>query len=116
MVNAMKLRLLFLLAVHLSPLGVSALASGQDPGKDAKALISRAEELAKARDLDGAIGLLDKAIQSAPDNDLLLGAISDFEFKAGKFALGLKHARKAIALQPTKGAYYCLAAVNAYGE
>jgi tetratricopeptide (TPR) repeat protein len=112
----MKDRLLFLLAVHLTIPGGGAFASGQDAVTGVKALISRAEELAKARDLDGAIGLLDKAIQSAPDNDVLLGAISDFEFKAGRFASGLKHARKAVALQPAKGAYYCLAAVNAYGE
>jgi tetratricopeptide (TPR) repeat protein len=111
----MKSRLLFLFAAQVSALGASEFA-GQHAGTEAKALIAKAEELAKARDLDGAVSFLEKAVQGAPDNDLLFGALSDFEFKAGKFALGLKHARKAIALQPAKGAYYCLAAVNAYGE
>ncbi len=109
-------KLWHILAVFLAIVGPAALASVQDADKEAKNLAAKAQDLAKSKDFDQAIALMNKAIQLAPDNDHFLGAISEFELKAGKFVDGLKHAQKAIALKPENGHYYFLAGFNAYGD
>ncbi len=111
----MNHKLLALLVVVLWGLGPAALAWGQDADK-ATSLLAKAQELAKAKDLDGAIALMHKAIALTPDNDQFLGFLSEFELKAGKFADGLKHAQKAITLKPDVGVYYFLAGANAFWD
>jgi transglutaminase-like putative cysteine protease len=109
----MKTKLTRLL-VLLSILAPAAHVAGQGTDKEAKALVAKALEAAKAKDLDQAISLATKAIQLTPGNDQLFGLLSELEFKAGKFADGLAHAQKAIALKPSVGEYYFLAGMNAY--
>lgn len=92
------------------------LDAGQPAADNAKDLVAKAQEQAKAKKFDEAILLMHKAIQLAPQNDLYLAMTSDYEFKAGKFAAGLQHALQAIKLNDKDGAYHVLAAINAYGD
>jgi len=93
------------------------LALGQDAGEqEAKELVAKAQELAKAKELVQAIPLMKKAIQLAPKNDQYLAFLSDFEMKADQFADGLEHALAAIKLNDKVGAYYVLAAGNAFWD
>lgn len=101
------------LTVFLSSYMPGALVVSQD---DAKSLLVRAQDYAKAKNVEQAVALLSKGIELMPDNDELLGAISEYEFKSGKFPDGLKHAQKAIALKPDVGRYYYLAGFNAYAS
>jgi len=55
-------------------------AIGQDDDMDAKALVAKAGELAKAEKYDQAVALMKMAIKVEPDNDAYLGTISDFEY------------------------------------
>src|SRR5437016_3526582 len=78
-------------------------AVGQDADTDAKGLVAKAVELAKAEKYNQAIALMKKAVQVEPANDTYLGMISDFEFQAGKYADGLAHAQDAIKLNGKVG-------------
>ena len=73
-------------------------------------------ELAKEKNFDQAITSMKKAVELAPRNDLYLAMLSDYELKASKFADGLEHAAAAIKLNDKVGAYYVLAAANAYAD
>src|SRR5204863_87389 len=81
-----------------------------------KQLAEKAQELAKEKKYDQAIASMKKAIELAPRNDLYLAMVSDYELNAGKFAAGHEHAAAAIKLNDKVGAYYVLAAANAYSD
>lgn len=82
--------------------------------QEAKELVAKAQELAKAKELNQAIALMKKVVALAPKNDQYLAYLSDFEMKAEKFADGLEHAQAAIKVNDKVGAYYVLAAGNAF--
>lgn len=96
-------------------LAVAGRGRGDDAAKEAEQLVKQAQELARDKKLDEAITAVHKAIKLVPRNDLCLGLASDYEYKAGRFAEGLEHARQAIKLNGKVGAYYVLVAANAYG-
>jgi tetratricopeptide (TPR) repeat protein len=89
---------------------------GQGPGADAKELVAKAQKHAKAKEFAQAIAVMKQVIALAPRNDLYLAMNADYEMKAGRFAEGLEHATQAIKLNPKEGAYFVIAAANAYGE
>ncbi len=88
----------------------------QDPAEEAKQLAQKAQEAAQSKQFEQAVGLMKKAIQLAPRNDLYLAQASDFELKAGNFSDGLEHALQAIKLNDKVGAYYILAGANAFSN
>src|SRR5437870_3962853 len=104
----------------LSTLGVLVMVCvairAQGTEQQAKELVVKAQEFAKAKDFEQALALMKKAIALIPDNDAYLGMTSELEFKAGKFADGLEHARAAMKLNDKAGAYYLMAALHAYKE
>jgi tetratricopeptide (TPR) repeat protein len=89
-------------------------ALGQEA--EAKQLAEKSQELAKDKKFDQAIASMKKAIELTPRNDLYIATLSDYELKAGKFTDGLEHAAQAIKLNDKVGAYYVLAAANAYSD
>jgi tetratricopeptide (TPR) repeat protein len=111
-VNAM--RCLSLLAVLLL-LGISTRrAAGQDAEAEAKELVARAQQAAKAEKLDEAVALVRKAIQLTPTNDTYLSIASEMEYHAGMYTDGMAHALEAIKLNDKVAAYYVMAASHAY--
>jgi transglutaminase-like putative cysteine protease len=91
------------------------LVLAQDSGAgDAKALLARADELAKARDYDGAADILNQVLKLMPDNDQVLFTVGEMERQAGRFSDGLKHALQAIKINPKPVVYYILVAANAH--
>jgi transglutaminase-like putative cysteine protease len=78
--------------------------------------MQQAQDLAKTEKYDLAIDLMKKAIEAEPKNDLALAMISDYEFKARKYADGLEHAQRAIKINDKIGSYYTLAASNSWGN
>jgi tetratricopeptide (TPR) repeat protein len=94
---------------------IPVAARAQD-AEQAKELVAKAQELAKSKELAPAIALMQKAVDLAPRNDSYLAFLSDLEYKAGKYAAGLEHAAQAIKLNDKVGAYYTLAALNAYKD
>jgi tetratricopeptide (TPR) repeat protein len=99
-------------ALLLIPL--ASIVSGQSP--DAKQFAAKAEELAKDKNYVGAIELMKKASALEPKNDVYLAMTGEYEYKSGKFADGLEHAAAAIKLNDKNGAYFVIAAANAYGN
>lgn len=91
-------------------------ALGQGSTDEARQLVERAQELAKAEKFDEAAGLMNKAIQLDPRNDRYLGGASLYEFKSGKFADGLRHALEAVRLNEKVPAYQVLVGYNAVAQ
>jgi tetratricopeptide (TPR) repeat protein len=89
---------------------------GQDGAADAKQLVAKAKDLADAKDFAAAAVQMKKAVALDPKNDLYLAMTGDYELKAGNFAAGLEHAVQAIKLNDKVGAYYVIAAANAYSD
>ncbi len=107
---------LILLAIAcLATLPPTLLQGQEGPEQEAK-LVQKAQELAGAKQFEQAVATMNKALQFAPRNDLYLAMTSEYEYKAGAFAAGLEHARKAIQLNNKVGAYYVLASGNAYAN
>src|SRR5690349_3770822 len=92
----------------------SVAAHGNE--QQAKELAAKALELAAGKDIEQAAALMKKAALLAPTNDMYLGHLSELEFKTGKFADGLEHARAAIKLNDKVAAYYLLGAMHALKE
>jgi tetratricopeptide (TPR) repeat protein len=109
----MKRKHIVALAVLLA-VGVSA--RGQDSSAEGQKLVEEAAALAKADKFDEAIAAMKKAVALAPRNDLYLATLSQYEFRAKKFADGLEHARAALKLNDKVGTYYVLVAGNAAGN
>jgi tetratricopeptide (TPR) repeat protein len=83
---------------------------------DANQLHEQAQKLAGEKKYDEAIEAMKEAVKAAPSNDLFLARLSDYEYKAGKYADGVKHALEAVRLNDKVGPYYVLVALNAYGD
>lgn len=103
------------LVIGFSWLLVLAAAARADDAKEAMQLVRQAQELARDRKFAAASAAMRKAIKLAPRSHQVLGIASQYEHEAGEFAEGLAHARQALALDGKVGAYYVLAAANAYG-
>jgi len=96
---------------------VSALpAFGQGSADEARQLAEKAQELAKDEKFAEAAETMARALWLDPRNDQLLGRASLYEFKAGKFAEGLRHALEAVRLNDKVPAYQVLVAYNAVAE
>ena len=103
-----------LLLVLLAAGFAGGLALGQDTASgDARALVAKAQELAKARDYDAAADLMSKVLKLTPKSDEALGMAAQMEHEAGRFADGIKHALQAIEINPKGVPYYVLVAANA---
>jgi tetratricopeptide (TPR) repeat protein len=111
MITLTRLATALLLTFVTSPVSFGDSADAQ-----AKQLAAKAQELAQVKDFEGAIAHMKKAVALAPRNDLYLAMTSDYELKAGKFADGLEHAMQAIKLNDKDGAYFVIAAANAYSD
>jgi predicted Zn-dependent protease len=81
-------------------LGLAGKALPQDAKPDVDRLLKEAAALVKEQKVDEAVRVMHKVIELAPDNDLYLATASDLERKVGRYADGLKHAVRAIELQP----------------
>jgi len=92
----------------------SVAAQGDE--RQAKDLAAKASELAGRKEFEQAAALMKKAVLLAPANDKYLGDLSELEFKTGKFADGLEHARAAIKLNDKVATYYLLGAMHALKE
>jgi tetratricopeptide (TPR) repeat protein len=104
----------------MSILGVlvlmGAVVRAQDTEKQAKEMVVKAQELAKSMNFEQSLALMKKVIALVPSNDSYLGMTSELEFKVGKYAEGLEHARAAIKLNDKAGQYYLMAALHSYKE
>jgi tetratricopeptide (TPR) repeat protein len=94
---------------------VSGGFSQETPTKEEKELLQKAGQLAAAKKFDEAAGVMKKVLKLAPKNHLYYAITSNFEREAGLFAEGLEHAKQAIKLNDKVGAYYVIAAANAFG-
>jgi tetratricopeptide (TPR) repeat protein len=93
-----------------------AVVQAQGTEEQAKELVAKAQELAKAKSFEQALALMNKVIALVPNNDSYLGMTSELEFKVGKYAEGLEHAKAAIKLNDKNGAYYILAAYHSFKQ
>jgi hypothetical protein len=84
--------------------------------REAEVLAKEAERLVRAKKFDQAVEAIHKAIEMAPRNDRFLMMASEIEYRAGRFAEGVKHALAAIQINDKVGTYYALVAVNAYAD
>ena len=109
MIHKMMLSLVCVLCVLDS-------VAAQGDERQAKELAAKALELAQGKEFEQAAALMKKAALLAPTNDTYFGQLSELEFKAGKFADGLEHARAAIKLNDKVAAYYLLGAMHALKE
>lgn len=100
------------LAAFLLLLSSVGGARAQNADAEAKDLLVRAQTAAKTQKFDDAVAAMKQALALEPRNDRYLGMISEYEFKAGKFADGLQHATEAIKLNDKIGLYFVLAAAN----
>jgi tetratricopeptide (TPR) repeat protein len=82
--------------------------------QEAQQFARQAEQYARDKKYDEAIESIHKAIKMAPDNDRYLMVASEIEYRAGRYADGLRDARAAIKINDKASLYYALAAVNAY--
>jgi tetratricopeptide (TPR) repeat protein len=112
----MKRNLFLVLGVSaVLVLAYAASSFGQDDtGAEAQKLFEQAQGLAKEKKLTEAISAMRKAVELAPRNDKYLAVLSDLEREGGKYAEGLEHAQRAIALNDKVAVYYILATANAY--
>ena len=97
-------------------LAVGMSVRGQDSSAEERKFAEEAAALAKANKFDEAIAAMKKAVALAPRNDLFLATLSQYEFRAKKFADGLEHARLALKLNDKVGDYHVLVAGNAIGN
>src|SRR4051794_27860615 len=113
----MRWRLFFVLGIGsvLALVPVTA-GFGREAEQEVQQLLRKARDLAGDSKFDEAADTMKEALKLAPGNDLYLAMTSDFERQAGRFADGLEHARQAIKLNDKVGAYYVIAAANAYGD
>lgn len=95
---------------------VGAVVRAQGTEQQAKELVGKAQELAKAKNFEQALALMNKVIALVPKNDSYLGMTSELEFKVGKYTEGLEHAKAAIKLNDKNGAYYIMAALHSFKE
>ena len=94
--------------------GVTAALAGDD--SEVQQLAQKAEQLYRDKKFTEAAEVIHKAIKMQPSNDRLLMMASQFEYRAGRFADGLRDARAALKINDKVGLYYALAAANAYGD
>ncbi|HMF20474.1 MAG TPA: transglutaminase domain-containing protein [Gemmataceae bacterium] len=95
---------------------LAAVVHAQGTEEQAKELVAKAQELAKAKNFGQALALMTKVIALVPNNDSYLGMTSELEFKVGKYAEGLEHAKAAIKLNDKNGDYYILAAYHSFKQ
>jgi tetratricopeptide (TPR) repeat protein len=82
--------------------------------QEAQQFARQAEQYARDKKYDEAIESIHKAVKMAPDNDRYLRVASEIEYRAGRYADGLRDAEAALKINDKIGLYYALAAVNAY--
>jgi transglutaminase-like putative cysteine protease len=84
--------------------------------EDVEQLVRQADQLARAKKYDEALEAIHKALEQAPDNELVLFVAAQIERRAGRFAEGLEHALAASKLNDSKAVYKVLAAACAFGN
>jgi transglutaminase-like putative cysteine protease len=112
----MKRNLLLAAACTLALAFTIPVPARGDAEEEAKELVQKADRLAREKKYDEAIEAMRKAVELAPRNDQYLMILSEIERRAGRFADGVEHARKAIEINDKVGLYYTLVVANAYGN
>ena len=75
------------------------------------------QEAGRREEVRRGVGRHEAGPGAGAEDDLYLALASDFEREAGLFADGLAHAQQAgMKINDKVGAYYVLAAANAYGN
>jgi tetratricopeptide (TPR) repeat protein len=100
----------------LSALLLSSPPFARGDEEEAQQLAQKAQELLREKNYEKAIEAIHKAIKMAPGNDHYLMIASQSEWRAGRFAEGVKDALAAIKINDKVGLYYALVAANAYGN
>jgi hypothetical protein len=100
----------------LVPLFAAPPGRGQEAKEEEQRLLAKVQSLANAKKYGEAADVMKKVLKLAPNNDGYLALTSEMERQAGRFGDGLAHALQAIKVNDKAGAYYILAAANAYGD
>src|SRR5262245_49524313 len=107
-----RFRIEVMVCLFALPLIVPDLTRADE--QEAQQFARQAEQYARDKKYDEAIESIHKAVKMAPDNDRYLRIASEIEYRAGRYADGLRDAQAAIKINDKIGLYYALAAVNAY--
>ncbi len=100
----------------LFPLLAAPPGRGQEAKEEEQKLLDKVQALANAKKYGEAADVMKKVLKLAPANESYLALTSEMERQAGRFGDGLAHALQAIKVNDKAGAYYILAAANAYGD